>query len=256
VSRLLRSIVAAPAVRAGAIQLLSFPLTLLAVYTLARAGGAPGYASAALVQGAFAAVLSWRAGLAPWWWPIQFLFPVLLLFAQSPAVSPWVYLGCFGFLLALYWSTFRTQVPYYPSGRRVWAAVAELLAPDRPLAIADVGSGLGGLVLHLSKVRPDCAVTGIELAPLPWLVSRVRAARAPGHHKFVRADYHGFDFGSFDVVFAYLSPAVMPALWHKARAEMRPGSMLLSYEFVIPDHPPDVSVTPTDRGPAIYVWHF
>ncbi|MGZ3182243.1 MAG: SAM-dependent methyltransferase [Telluria sp.] len=245
-----------PAIRAALIQAVSFPVMLALVFALARAGFAPGYPTAALVQGLLAAGLSSRVRLARWWIPIQFAFPVLLLFAQSAQVSPYLYLGCFAFMLVLYWSTFRTQVPYYPSGRRVWEAVEQLLPAGQPLAVIDIGSGLGGMALHLARTRPACAVTGIELAPLPWLVSRFRAIYASGHVKFVRGDYHRLDFSRYDLVFAYLSPAAMPALWAKASAEMRPGSMLVSYEFDIPSQNATVSIVPTPGRPQLYVWHF
>jgi hypothetical protein len=48
--------------------------------------------------------------------------------------------------------------------------------------------------------------------------------------------------------FAYLSPAAMLALWHKARAEMRPGTLLLSYEFHIPGTTPDLVIQPEGAG--------
>jgi len=122
--------------------------------------------------------------------------------------------------------------------------------------VIDIGSGLGGLVLDLARRRPDCDVSGIELAPLPWLASRLRAwaGRSPAH--FLRGDYEGLDFGDVDVVFAYLSPAAMPALWRKAEAEMRPGSVLFSYEFTIPGREPDLRLVSTDSSKILHIWHF
>jgi hypothetical protein len=54
-------------------------------------------------------------------------------------------------------------------------------------------------------------------------------------------------------VFAYLSPAAMPALWQKARREMRPGSLLLSHEFPIPGKEADLVLRP-QGGAALYGW--
>jgi SAM-dependent methyltransferase len=213
-----------------------------------------------LVQGAWAALLSWRAGLASWWRAIQFLFPPVLLLARQAAdalaLPPGAFLAIFLFLLLLYWSTFRTQVPYYPSGRRVWDAVAAQLPADRPLRIIDIGSGLGGLVLDLAARRPDCDVTGIELAPLPWLASRLRALATRSRARFLRGDYESLNFGDFDVVFAYLSPVAMEGLWHKAEAEMQAGSVLISYEFVIAQREPDERLVTTDSKKILYIWHF
>jgi SAM-dependent methyltransferase len=158
--------------------------------------------------------------------------------------------------LLIYWSTFRTQVPYYPSGRAAWDAVAGVLPADRPLAIADVGSGLGGLVLDLARRRPDSRVDGIELAPLPWFVSRVRAKLSGSRARFLRADYESVNFSHYDVVFAYLSPAAMAGLWRKAESEMRPGSILLSYEFDIPGRMPDRRIVTTNSKKILFLWQF
>jgi len=251
-----RRLPAAPAVRALLFQCLSFPLTLATVWLLARAGMPVSYLGAALVQGVWAAALSWRAGLAPWWRAIQLGFPPALLLTQTLQLPPVLFLAAFLVFLLVYWSTFRTQVPYYPSGRAVWDTVAGLLPPDRPARAIDIGSGLGGLVLELARRRPDSQVDGIELAPLPWLASRLRARLQGSRARFLRGDYNDLDFGAYDLVFAYLSPAAMTALWQKAKCEMRPGSVLASYEFSIVDREPDLSFVTTDSKKILYVWHF
>jgi SAM-dependent methyltransferase len=246
----------APAVRALLCQLVAFPLTLLAVYGLARAGTQPSYFVAALLQGAFAAVLTWRWRLASWWSAICLLFPPALYGAHGLDLPRWLFLAVFLVMLVVYWSTFRTQVPYYPSGKAAWQAVADQLPQGRKLSVIDIGSGLGGLVLDLARRRPDLQAAGIELAPLPWLASWLRARLAHSRARFVRGDYESLDFANYDAVFAYLSPAAMTALWHKARREMRPGSILMSYEFAIQGAPPTVSRYLQDTGRTLYIWHF
>lgn len=245
-----------PAVRALLIQGAAFPLTLAIVYLLASSGVVFHYWHVALVQGVVAALLSWWRGLASWWRAIQFGFPLALLGASQLAIPPAAFLAIFLFLLLLYWSTYRTQVPYYPSGRKVWEAVAAALPQGRPLRVIDIGSGIGGLVLELQRRRPESRIEGIELAPLPWLASRLRALLARSGARFIRGDYEKLDLGQYDAVFAYLSPAAMGALWRKAAREMQPGSTLFSYEFIIEDRPPSRVIHPTTNGPALYMWDF
>jgi len=244
----------APAVRALLIQFACLPLSYALVWLLLRAGIAVDWSGAALLQGVLAAAVSWWRTLAPWWLAIQLAFPLALLAGLGLHLPSWLFLAVFLVMLLVYWSTFRTQVPYYPSGQRAWDAVAELL-PAGPIELIDIGSGLGGLVLDLAARRPDARFTGIELAPLPWLASWLRALGRP-NVRFMRGDYERLDFADFDVVFAYLSPAAMAALWKKASAEMRPGSLLLSYEFVISTKSPDLTIKPAGKGPLLYGWHF
>jgi SAM-dependent methyltransferase len=212
-------------------------------------------AVAALLQGAVAATLSRCFSLASWWCLIHTAFPISIVATLSLQFPPAVFLAAFAALLVMFWNTFRTQVPFYPSGRNVWEAVAGSLLTDRPIRFVDIGSGLGGLVLHLARRRPESRFTGIEIAPLPWFFSFLRARISPGNSRFIRGNYDRLDFSSFDVVFAYLSPAAMQALWEKANAEMRPGTLLLSYEFAIPGAEPNLTCTPIDGGPVLYGWY-
>lgn len=252
-----QSVFSTPAVQALLIQAVSFPLVLLFAALLSvMAEVQLTIAYAALLQGVIAAWLTRVRAMAPWWMLIQFLFPLALLVVNALHLPSWIYLAAFLSLLCLYWTTFRTQVPYFPSTHAVWCAVHELLPEGRPIRFIDIGSGFGGLVMHLARRRPESRFVGIEAAPLPWIASFLRARLAGNAAEFVRGDYSALDFGSFDVVFAYLSPAAMPALWEKARAEMRHDALLLSYEFAVPGIEPHFVCQPAEHGPALYGWRF
>jgi SAM-dependent methyltransferase len=194
--------------------------------------------------------------LASWWLAIQLLFPIVLVLALSLQLPPSLFLGAFLVFLLLYWSTFRTQVPFYPSRLSTWQKVENLLPGDGSVHFIDIGSGLGGLPLYLAKRHPAGKFIGIEIAPLPWLLSSLRAYVTHNPATFGRGDYRLLNFADYDVVFAYLSPVAMPSLWEKANEEMRPGSLLLSYEFSIPGAPASIVIPSDDAGADLYVWRF
>lgn len=244
-----------PALQALIIQGVSLLAAWLILSLLSRyADLHPGPVAAALLQGAVAALLSRWRGLAVWWLFIQFLFPAALVATHALHLPPGIFLAAFVVLLSLYWTTFRTQVPLYLSGPAAQDGVAGLLPQDRPVRFIDIGSGLGGLAMGLALRRPDSIFIGIEVAPLPWLVSWLRARVARSRSRFIRGDYGRIDFACYDVVFAYLSPAAMPALWEKACAEMQSGTLLLSYEFLIPGIAPDIVRRDETGGPVLYGW--
>jgi hypothetical protein len=252
----LQRIARAPAVQAMLIQCGAMPLTLAIIYVMASFRFPVDYLTVAVVQGLLAAALTWKLALAAWWRAIQLLFPLAVLAALALSLPSWLFGAVFLLLLGWYWSTFRTQVPYYPSGPAVWDAVRQLLPTDKAPRVIDIGSGLGGLTLYLARVRPDAEAVGIELAPLPWLVSWLRARLGGSRARFLRGDYESLDFSQFDMVFAYLSPAAMSGLWRKAAAEMCPGSMLVSYEFVIEERAPDSIIRATQSEIPLYIWYF
>ncbi len=207
-----------------------------------------------LLQALFAVFFAYLAGMATWWRWIHLCFPIAIWLMSDWQVPNVVYLVGFILTLSLYWTTFRTQVPFFPSRPIIWHQVANLIPQGKPIRLIDIGSGLGDMSMHIAKVRPESAVEGIEIAPLPWLVSSVRAKLRRSSAVFKLGDYSELDFSNYDVIFAYLSPAAMQALWKKAHAEMRPDSLLLSFEFEIQGVIPTQIITLEERPEKLYVW--
>lgn len=189
----------------------------------------------AVVQGAVAMRIALFAGAASWWLGLHVAFVPCAVWAQGLALHPAWWAGAFALLLAAFGATFRTQVPLFITARRVRTALPEMLPEGRNLRVIDLGCGLGSVVTAIKRSRPDCECHGVELAWLPYIVSRVRAARSGC--RVERRDLMTVDLSGYDVVYAFLSPAPMPALWAKARREMRPGARFVSLAFDVPGVP-------------------
>lgn len=210
--------------------------------------------------GMLAAIFSFFFGLAKWWLMIQFLFAPILVLMLGMELPPNLFLVAFLVLLLVYWSTFRTQVPLYLSSNQVWQALERVLPAEKAnsgFTFLDLGSGLGGVLTHLANVRPDGIYVGVEVAPLPFLWSWVRL-RLSGH---LNSSVHwgslwNCDLSQYDVVFSYLSPVPMEQLWHKARTEMRLGTLFISSTFAVPDQSPHETVLVDDlHHSTLLIWH-
>jgi len=94
----------------------------------------------------------------------------------------------------------------------------------------------------------------VESAPAPFLVSWLRLMHKPNAR--VRfGDMWREDLARYDVIYAFLSPSPMPDLWRKAQAEMRPGSLLISNSFEIPDITPARTLMLDDsRNTRLLIW--
>ena len=206
------------------------------------------------VLGFFAAALSLLLRMSWWWVAIELLFAPTLFAAHTLPIPPAIFLVVFLLMLGIFWSTCRTQVPLFLSGPAVWDAVNTSL-PRRALRFIDIGSGLGGLVLALAQRRPDCVFSGVEIAPLPWLISVMRARWMKNTARFTRTDYRSLNFAHYDVIFAYLSPAAMPMLWQQAVEQMSKDSMLISYQFGIAATPPDQMCQLEGSNTMLYIWY-
>ncbi len=245
----------APATLAIIIQLIAFITVLMCVLVVS-------YFSAirfslwtlVLLQSLIATTLCQLAGMAIWWRWIHFIFPLAIYGMSLWTVPNEVYLIGFLISLSVFWTTFRSQVPFFPSRPIVWQKVADLIPPSQTIRMIDIGSGLGDLSMHIAKANQNSQIEGIEIAPLPWLISVVRAWWRRSSAQFRLGNYHELDFAQYDLVFAYLSPAAMLALWQKAQQEMQPGSLLVSYEFEIPGIPPTFTIENGAHSPTIFVW--
>jgi len=76
--------------------------------------------------------------------------------------------------------------------------------------------------------------TGVESAPLLFTVSSLFSLLS-GKGKILRKNIWKTALVDYDVVYAFLSPAVMEDLWKKVQNEMRPGTLFISNSFVVPD---------------------
>jgi hypothetical protein len=208
----------------------------------------------AVLQGVLAAGIGALLRSERWWIAIHLLFSPALLAALRLDLPPSLYLAVLAGLTFVFWTTFRGEVPLFLSNRATAEAVLGLLPQTADLQVIDLGAGTGGLLRRLAQERPDARFTGVEHAPLPWLAGRMNA-RGLANLAIERGDIWRRPLDGQDVVYAFLSPRVMPRLWEKARAEMRPGTLLVSSSFPVPDVVPErVIEVPDRRGTRLFCY--
>jgi len=200
---------------------------------------------AAALQGVCAAAIGYLRGTPAWWLPIHLVFLPAAIYANRFGIAPTWYLAGFVVLLLIYWRTDRSQVPLYLSNAATARALLPLL-PDTPCQVIDLGCGHGGLLRRLARARPDASFLGIEHAPLPWLWAKLAGRRLP-NLRIRYGDFWNSPLDRYDVVYAFLSPVPMPALMHKARAEMHRAALLVSNTFAVPAETPERIVEVPDR---------
>jgi hypothetical protein len=171
-------------------------------------------------------------GLAPWWLVINAVFLPALVWSLAREDTPLWAPAALATLLLVYGRIWNSHAPLFFSSVPSQKALSGLL-PTTPIAFLDAGCGDGRVVAQLAAVRPDCSFTGVEQALLPWLLARLRCRASRAVCSIIRGDLLKHDLSSYGVVYAYLSPIVMPGFWHKAQREMRPGTLLIS-AFDIP----------------------
>lgn len=208
----------------------------------------------AAAQGVTAAGMGMLLRSERWWVAIHLVFSPAVFLALRFDLPPGFYLAVLAGLTFVFWTTFRGEVPLFLSSRAAAEALLDLLPPRPGLRVIDLGAGTGGLLRRLAQARPDAHFTGIEHAPLPYLAARLNAGGL-ANLAVRRGNLWREPLGEEDVVYVFLSPRVMPRLWQKARAEMRPGSLLVSSSFPVQNVAPERMVAVADRrGATLYCY--
>ena len=236
------------------IQMLALAVTAVGAYASASVGNGVIVLAGALAGGVLATLISHRLKLPSWWNLIHFCFPILVVIALWINLSPLAYLCFFALTFLFFGNATSGRVPLHLSTKEVWCSLDSLLDQKRGLRMVDLGCGFAGGISYLARQNPGNEFTGVESSLLPWLLARLRLADT-GNAECQRRDLFDLDLSKFDLVYAYLSPQPMPALWKKASLEMRPGSLFISNSFGIDDTPPSQIITVNDRCDSkLYVW--
>jgi len=207
-----------------------------------------------LLVGVTASLAGRVLGLSVYWIPIQLLLPFALVY--SNIIPAWLYLSGFVLCALVFWNSATGQVPLYLTNTKTWTTIQALAKGAGAKTFIDLGSGSGGGVVFLARALPELVVTGVETAPLVYLLSKLRVALlARANAKIRYRNIWQEDLSTYDLVYCFLSPVPMPEMYSKARKEMRPGTLFVSNSFTVPDHQPDRIIDVSDgRKTRLHVW--
>ncbi len=222
-----------PHLRALAVQAAAaFAVLSLAWPYFGLRGEALPWPQTALAFGAVALLIACLTR-QPWWWRlIHALFAPLAGVVAGLAIDPGWFLLAAILMLLVYRGAVSGQIPLYLSTAATASTIAEITQNRPGMRFLDLGAGLGSVVVRLANARPDALVSGVENAPATWFVGYLRT-RGSVNCTWRWGDIWQAKLGDHDVVYAFLSPAAMPALWAKVKREMQPGSLFISNSFAV-----------------------
>lgn len=208
----------------------------------------------AIAIGAIALLLS-RLTRQPWWWSVIHAgFAPLAWWISSMQIAPGWFLAAFLLLVLTYRGAVVGQIPLYFSNRSTAAALVALIPDKSAVRFIDIGAGVGSALLPLARARRNAQFVGLENAPATWLVGRLRTFRA-GNCNIRLGNFWHEDLASYEIVYAFLSPAPMTRLWEKGRREMQEGSLFISNSFEVPGVSATKVVEVEDsRGTRLYCY--
>jgi len=140
------------------------------------------------------------------------------------------------------------------TGRDKIRAVLDALPMTPDTNIIDLGCGDARFIAAAAR-RYGCRGRGYDINWGAFLLAKIRQAFSGGLMTVRRQDFWPVPLGHADVVFCYLFPDLMERLGKKARAEMKPGSVLVSCNFELPGWRPEHTIYAGKGGKdPIYIY--
>ena len=101
--------------------------------------------------------------------------------------------------------------------------------------VYELGSGKAGFLRAVEQRFGNKKLTGIEYSFFPYFLAKIQIALSGSAIKILRKDMFKVNLKEADVVYCFLLPDMMNKLEQKFKNECRPGTLIISYHFKLPN---------------------
>lgn len=136
----------------------------------------------------------------------------------------------------------RREPPFVPTPNSLLTVISQLAALKDTDVFCDLGSGNGRVTFFLAR-HSGAQGIGLEKSWLLYLYSSLKAKFRRLPVKFLHCNLEARTLRDYDVVFAYLGPALMARLESKLSTEMKTGSRLISVSFPLQNRQAEIIKT-------------
>ncbi len=131
----------------------------------------------------------------------------------------------------------RQTLPYVPISRGHIRLLRQSRALESAQTIVDLGCGDGVLLSAIAKSYPNAKLSGVEWNFTLVLLARLRFFFQRKRTPIIHGDMFDFPLNDVDAVVGWWIPDYAQRLVEKFVAECRPGCVIMSAMFSLPEHP-------------------
>lgn len=164
------------------------------------------------------------------WWRRAIIglgFPLALAVSGAASVPAWAWLLPLALLLLIYPLNAWRDAPLFPTPAKALRDLAAAAPLPAGALLMDAGCGLGDGLKALRQAYPAAQLHGLEWS---WPLRGVCALRCPWA-RIRQGDIWQADWRPYALVYLFQRPESMARAVAKARAQLQPGSWLVSLEF-------------------------
>lgn len=101
--------------------------------------------------------------------------------------------------------------------------------------VYELGSGKAGFLRAIEQRFGNKNLTGIEYSFFPYILAKIQIAISGSAIKIIKKDMFKVSLKDADILYCFLSPEMMLKLEKKFKTECRPGTIVISYHFKLPN---------------------
>jgi hypothetical protein len=142
----------------------------------------------------------------------------------------------------------RGFAPFLPSRPWVIDKILDNLKLKKYRKIYSFGSGKSGFLMEFERLFPEAEIVGIEMYRFAYIMARLQLflRKFLGHRtkiKAVRQSISRANISDAEIIYNHLYPEEMAGLGKKIKFECRPGTVIVSNGFLIPELEPQKFIT-------------
>ena len=142
-------------------------------------------------------------------------------------------------LIEFYNITFRGYAPFIPTGNKAISAAVENISLPETGTVYELGCGQAGFLRELRKKYAKANLYGVEYNLFPYLIGQIQNSLSKSNIQFIKKNFFKVDLSQADAIYCFLSIRTMADLEPKFKAECKPGTKIISYNFTLPNHTPE-----------------
>lgn len=170
-----------------------------------------------------------------------------------------LFLGLFFFSADFFYrDVIRKGAPFVPIPKKALVYLRDAIKLSNRSVVYDLGSGDARILTSLYHIFPEARFVGVEYSFLAYLLARFRTFWIPKERiRLIRKDFFRMPITEATHVFVYLLPSNLVRLMPKLAAELKKGTLVVSFDFPLPGRiPKRIIETPFSRGRYIRVYEF
>lgn len=135
--------------------------------------------------------------------------------------------------------------PFVPTPMHTCRKMLEIGNLKKGEKVVDIGCGDGRLV-YLAANEFGATATGYELSPIVYVIAKIRQFFWRSKAKIKFGDFRLYNLSDVDCIVTYMLPETLKRLIPKFEKELKKGTRIISYAFIIGDWVP-IHIEPSSK---------